>query len=442
METNTNIAATTSASSIDSALLSAMRDNRERINLLKLERTLLDFMRDEDNTVLELNCQRYTSFHRLVLHRLADRFEIVREISTPSNGNIMLVKTGQSKVPTRLLIDLEPSEYNYSKCTGMNNDNETSGNGSVAAVANAVSGLTEGMASASITGPQSVGADGGKKKMMIMKRGKGGSNGQGERNSRNGKGRRGGSKAKNLSEKEKAYEEARARIFGVNNTNECNNSNVGDEGNANLIPDGNTFSNSPHAVSTSNCSSSPSPEYSVTGDSNDETTTKHQVKNGKVNSSNTSKVTWRNRKEEEADPDFRRRTAIPVYTGAQNYGIGWAGTGQSPHVVMQQAAPTHPSLYVYSRDDSSSSQNQVAFNRMSQAHNMHLYGSQYPQGMASLSPAQYKPSATTNLPSQYHHNAYGRPQDMYQPNDRRKQATANVHSQEEFPALNGEQALY
>ena len=75
---------------IDSALISAMRDNRERLNLLKLERTLIDFMRDNSNNNgnnlsqqqqhMELGCQ--TSFHRLVLHRLADRFDIIREAAT------------------------------------------------------------------------------------------------------------------------------------------------------------------------------------------------------------------------------------------------------------------------------------------------------------------------------------------------------------------------
>ena len=52
---------------------------------------------------------RQTSFQRCCLHRLADRFGIVRE--TNEQGMIRLVKVKESAIPSQLLIDLRPSDY-------------------------------------------------------------------------------------------------------------------------------------------------------------------------------------------------------------------------------------------------------------------------------------------------------------------------------------------
>ena len=107
-----------------------MRDPRERHALLRLEQTMIDFMKEEttgyievggpNNSIVisprgnigknEATCLtgRPTSFQRCYLHRLADRFGIVRE--TNDNGMIRLIKIkGESSIPSRLLIDLEPS---------------------------------------------------------------------------------------------------------------------------------------------------------------------------------------------------------------------------------------------------------------------------------------------------------------------------------------------
>ena len=120
---------------IDSALLSALRDPRERLGLLKLEKAGIDFMNTSDGyievggpynsvvisptkgivTGVGANPDRphSTSFQRCILHRLADRFSIVRESGTLVDGYIRLVKLTDSRIPKKLLLHLEPSEYNF-----------------------------------------------------------------------------------------------------------------------------------------------------------------------------------------------------------------------------------------------------------------------------------------------------------------------------------------
>ena len=255
-----------STDEVDSALLCAMRDQRERVALLRLEQTMVDFMKEEagyievggpnNSVVISPNTSagkpqpstgRPTSFQRCCLHRLADRFGIIRE--TTPDGMIRLIKVKDSQIPKKLLIDLEPSEYE--------GDNHTE-----------VQALTFKLSDSSIKG--------GTQKMKIMKRS---SSSLGSSNSLKNSTEKGNyaRDRKKLSDKEKAYAEARARIF---------NESGGSTADADLKPS-QVVMTSPLPTPPESTSESPSPlEQQADAVS--------------------SKVTWRNRREEENDPDFQR----------------------------------------------------------------------------------------------------------------------------------------
>lgn len=122
---------------IDSALLAALRDARERLGLLRLEQVFLQFLKSEDpfwevggagnaqvrngkgvsigngdpnaSTAAMMGYRPQTSFQRCILHRLADRFQITRE--PQENGFIRICKTPSSGLPSRLLLNVSASEY-------------------------------------------------------------------------------------------------------------------------------------------------------------------------------------------------------------------------------------------------------------------------------------------------------------------------------------------
>jgi len=263
---------------VDSALISAMRDPRERVAVLKLEQSMLEFMRNTELQTINVGGSynsvvvglrpsqsipeyttigRATSFQRCCLHRLCDRFKISRE--SIDMDWISLIKTEQSSVPQGLLIDLVPSQYT----------------------------LDEQMSTLAVTKPG---------KMKIIKRSP--SDSFGSSGSLMEKSERKKSNKKNLTEKEKAYAEARARIF--------NDLNEGDEG---MI----TSSEAATVILTPSQVEIPNP------------TTCHEPPSRQgerpkaVNKGGVSKVTWRNRQQEEADPDFRRQQPGQYYTPGYTY---------------------------------------------------------------------------------------------------------------------------
>lgn len=338
---------------VDSALLSALRDKRERMALLRLEKNLIDFMNDKNcgymdvggsgNSVVikgvsnldsgsaslngendsatplvttgtrtnmgtdpTMNAGRQTSFQRLCLHRLADRFGIVREqaYASPINNNgvnlasiqqqqlglIRLIKTSDSRIPSTKLINLDLSQYDE------NIPQDRNGDSSVAVITDRLSNSNlQDSGHGSSTGKRSKKKD----RVKIMKRSSTGSlGGNKEKNSKSNNSKR---KGKKLSDKEKAYAEARARIFA----------SEAKDANANSSPD-----NSEH---TDNDFKGVSVNTGVTGDASDEkeTPTSQDPLNGSqhqrghfpaaVAGGAASKVTWRNRDQEAADPDFQRR---------------------------------------------------------------------------------------------------------------------------------------
>jgi len=457
------------SSTIDSALISALSDSRERFALLRLEQTLVDFMNDatcgfmevgggfnstvirgasggaagesntinsevvespsNNNTILSNNNLgngnnnnskatssnltdsqqhnpqhggRQTSFQRLCLHRLADRFNIVRE-----NNNaplIRLVKVKNSLIPKSLLIDFDlnallasGTEGNISRYAPSRNIDGSNGSGMGAAGSvpqdrgDGVDyrGLTDRLSATNLRDTpgnntsknSSMGGKRFKKKVMIMKRGKGSSgslnndtNNAGDplSNDRNNR-----MKGKNLNDKEKAYAEARARIFNTSQVSSSTSSEVNQVtaslSNSNIVETLTVTEFLPNPTTESiisntlGCNVTTDPTFStdfitpksLTVEINELVTSRSpsMLEMSEQNPddsiiSNTnyanytnipaggvaSKVTWRNRRQEESDPDFRRGhhavmvSTIPinsVVTSPSN--MGYATPHHHPH---------------------------------------------------------------------------------------------------------------
>lgn len=400
---------------IDSALLSALNDPREKYGLLRLEQTLVDFMNEKTTGYIEVGgpnnsiviggqtggrlnnvsnnatlsssigetdgrTGKQNRFQRLCLHRLADRFNIVRESAsaswshTPNTsshqaqpcaqqedcrqnnlmengptipGLIRLVKVKNSRIPPNLLIDLDPARYtngtlsssvgtpcaSTEKITITKDPSNSLSNMSIENNNNSNSTKIGGVAFVKRQASKP------SKKMMIMKR-DGGSSGSLHNDKRN-KGKH-SNKGRNFSEKEKAYAEARARIFNdtkdttttaaastSENNKDCfststQNVNKQKEG-ENCVSPGAPFAPKHHQLHSASPLSSSAPsdagedddafisDYGNRGDENyNEMISRASLSrdhNSAVASSTVgamSKVTWRNRREEENDPDFRR----------------------------------------------------------------------------------------------------------------------------------------
>jgi len=442
---------------VDSALLSALCDSRERKALFRLEQVMIDFMKDKSsgsmevggayNSIVlnqtsgassnnngeedgqtpaisqqgqqELQYQlqrglRQTSFQRLICHRLADRFNILREqvnhtitsgnerglVDVGGNANgqqfspglIRLVKTNESGIPSHLLIDIDLSVLvNYKNPRAKN---YAGGNTNVPVSNNyddATRNLTENMASATLETP-SVATSSSKKpkkKMVIMKR-----NSSSESGNTDGSGtdkQKGKSRRKKLEDREKAYEEARARIFGISESSGNENNDGGDDnadkGERPSVPQSQDSSenaptplNSCHssfsvekdvtsagigehivpsqlissATPSADHSSPPSPETPRDQEPTSPSVAATEADTSRQPSSSSSassvpaaatggaisKAVYRNRQQEENDPDFKRRSdvrsAYVPYVTNNPYG---APVGANPYAAMGQQPP-------------------------------------------------------------------------------------------------------
>ena len=456
---------------VDSALLSALCDARERKALLRLEQVMVDFIKDKSsvsmevggafnaialnqNTVddrsknsngevavdgqmpvvsqqgqQELQYQqqrglRQTSFQRLILHRLADRFNIIREqILHPyvgagnergpvdvgmgvqqnfSPGLIRLVKTNESSVPSHLLIDIDLSLLiNYKNPRARTHN----GGGNSSNVANYIyedgaRNITENMASATLEAQTSGSMSSSKKskKMVIMKRDSSGEGGGNLDSSIRGK-QKGKSRRKKLEDREKAYEEARARIFGLSESSGKENKDDADDNAENgearhcvpksqdshdstpvppnsshssfsvendvftsvassftadtglarhMVPSqlisAATLSSDHSSPSISDLdrddgpSSTPSGATSFEADTSRQSSVPAAVTGGAI-----SKAVYRNRQQEENDPDFRRRSDVrPAYV--PYVGNPYSPQGSNPYSVMGQQLLPPPQL--------------------------------------------------------------------------------------------------
>mmetsp|Transcript_12505 Transcript_12505/g.15688 ORF Transcript_12505/g.15688 Transcript_12505/m.15688 type:complete len:885 (-) Transcript_12505:269-2923(-) len=480
---------------IDSALLSALCDQRERKGLLRLEQVLIDFMNERNTGFIEVGGPnnsiviggqtggrlsqtngeevrgRQTSFQRLCLHRLADRFNIVREssssvwttpqggagdeylppVSCPSpSGSIMpglirLVKVKSSRIPPNLLIDLDVEKIDASK-------EGDQGDGTVRTI-------TDNLAQTNITQNGDVvvvgrrGNQQPRRKMMIMKRGSSRSISSGsDRDSRHQSqgGGRNSIRGKNLSDKEKAYAEARARIF----KDDAEYAAGYDEKKQTVSMAGTTiteaapsadgveplssipistslrgytaFSSSVRSISPASSSAKGGSDGAVEPVDNDRASSitleststtqeapeqdpdspskvggrlKDTQASGPAAASSTngamSKVIWRNRRQEENDPDFRRGVVrpsggmAPMQTLPQmHYGGGHGGA-----VFVASAPLSAPSSYGGHHNMSDSSFAMLQQQSKSAASNSHYHHSQQSHHYYGSSQQQHAPSS-------------------------------------------------
>ena len=359
------------------------------------------------------------AFQRLCLHRLADRFNIVREMNTGVEGMIRLVKVKESRIPGKLLIDLEPSEY---ALPGENDGANVTSSPDVA-----VRGLTRQLTDSSISGRS------GKQpqKMKIMKRS---SSSFGSSNSLKGPDNQGkGSSSRNrkkLTDKEKAYAEARARIFNESGGGDASadTATTSDPADPDLKPSPvvtPTAASTPLPTPPETTPSSPCPpqEQVETVMSSSEQLDEDFIRKKPVG---VSKVTWRNRRQEENDPDFQRMAGPP----ASHYAAVHDAYVAPPAPLYGYSQPYFPGSQLYAGQQyvpgTASPQTYAAATPVRSAH----YASEPPQQLAD---AYYAPSATSYYQGQSGGRGWEGTVQSAMGGEEKQQA--NVHSLDEFPSL-------
>ena len=387
---------------IDAALQDALREPRERMALLRLEAVLIDFVRSRRNDDDASSGGRWlevggpynsvvivggspattaaaanpsppppppTSFQRCLLHRLAQRFGLVRESGCVLEGSIRLVQVPGTKIPDRLLRDLEPHEYGAAVNNSNNNEDDGitpggrpyggGGGPPLNPWTAEVDQATQSLAQATLAVP-SVGVStattsqapqrSSARKMKIMKRSTTDHRSQSTGPNQTGGGGNGltGAALKKssslvLSDKEKAYAEARARIF-----NTAVDESVSSSETTNAVAADGTG-----AASENDAAPAPFGGDSG-GNSRSSLSSAAGVGARDCNSNPDQKAVYRNRLEEAADPDFRRGVVVvtpssaayasplaphhhPYYGVPPPYAAAVAASGTPPAAV-----PLHP----------------------------------------------------------------------------------------------------
>ncbi len=189
---------------IDPVLLSVLEQQRERLNVLKFEDKIIRFMKQTGEKRLEF--PSLTSYHRLLVHRIAERFCMLHQsqpcsrqdtddvslggVGGGDTGSLVLLKTPDSRLPRTFLIDIvNPAIPSSKGGTG----------GAQSVTVTRVSPLSTPSSTAS-----------GSKKVLLMRRDPKGLRASPDAASSQRK----ESIQVSVAEKEKAYAEARARIFG------------------------------------------------------------------------------------------------------------------------------------------------------------------------------------------------------------------------------------
>jgi hypothetical protein len=400
---------------IDSALLAALRDPRERLGLLKLEQAMVDFMNASDSYIevggpynaivisptsgviaggSVISDRPQTTFQRCILHRLADRFSIVRENGSLAEGCIRLVKLKESTTPKKLLLHLDPSEYNPSlddatksiEQMSLSNQNNNGSN--------------------NVSGNKSR-----PRKMKIMKR-----NSSGDSNKNSDDSRSAPRKSKTFSDKEKAYAEARARIFSD------------EQGEQVASPA------TPAAASSAAPSPTITPPTSQHGSNSstsldaDAAFAEDRKARTRASGSTSNKATWRNRQQEENDPDFQRGGPMVVQPsyGTDVYG-GYSGGGATVYPPQNTQQHFYPA---YSEENTAYYAGQGQQQSQQQQQQPTFYnnsGRGRGRGYATTSPRYYN-----NNTNNYHQ---GHQQQNYHQGRTSSGEAANLHSLEEFPSL-------
>jgi SUZ domain len=254
---------------IDSALIAALRDPKERDALLHLETALVQFMQSPAGWVevsgpynsqfwtggdppTNMKRERHSSFQRCVLHRLADRFWIIREPGQ-SMGALRLIKVPNSAVPPVLLSHLTeievtealsrinmaplplsppppaPSPFSYSFAASL-----------IVPASTAVAATAEPTTMKIImkrTNSQPTSMDDDEK---LGPNGTGASNNSNNNNNNNNN--NSGKTSTSISDKEKAYAAARARIF--NEQPSTSTTPIAEHAASSLLPSSSTTSSS------------------------------------------------------------------------------------------------------------------------------------------------------------------------------------------------------
>ncbi|ETI34029.1 hypothetical protein F441_19207 [Phytophthora nicotianae CJ01A1] len=302
---------------LDPVLVAGLENARERMTLLKFEDQIVRFLKNPREP--HLNFPPLSSYHRLIVHRLAQRCGLEHQTAdynpyeNSSARVVTLFKTAQSAVPRVLLIDLSADRQ------------------------------TPAVTPASAP------------RIMMRKRSapRPGANG--------GRGNGADKATPTLQDRERAYAEARARIFGEDNSNAVAESvsssspsstaSSAYEGSGSGVNTGNNvlrhgsrqaagpdgsrgFGRGRGTVSSSMIASgsqSRSPEEGPSGNDSNEYARSSQPSAPNAANWKESKVLWRNREQELNDPDFTRNHDAfrPRSSGGASSGSG--SGGESPH---------------------------------------------------------------------------------------------------------------
>jgi hypothetical protein len=298
-----------------------------------------------------------TTFQKCILHRLCDRFRMTREKSYVTDGfgyYIRVVKGPDSGIPPRLLLNVQPPEYaiqsSFTAENGNNNNNSSSSCNAASLTSNFEHLGLQGLASepnANIDptcsgGPSTSSKSGSTKnrKMKIMKRSSSSnissSSGDNQKSSKNTNKQR-----NSLSEKERKYAEARARIFQQEESTAADSAGL-----TTTTPDGSTgLPCSASDVASENTSMPPTLSQSGSGpqhltssasSSNSSITDNARILGEQTSTQARSKAVYRNRQQEEADPDFKRGVGIivtpqPPTSPAEATMAAWSSSGTVPY---------------------------------------------------------------------------------------------------------------
>ncbi|OQS03692.1 hypothetical protein THRCLA_21099 [Thraustotheca clavata] len=245
------IAAVSASEPLDSVLVAALDNPRERLTLLQFEDQIVKFIRSGREQ--QLVFPPLSSYHRLIIHRLAERCNLEHQTAeyNPYTGGydgnssrvVTLFKTPKCFVPSVLLINLSAEQ-----------SQQPPRHHTIAP------------------------------KIMTRNR-------NSDKQKKHTKAINNDTRSRNLEDREKAYAEARARIFGTDND-------------------------------------STSPQSNTTAENNDKTikavkpTAVEKNERPRPQNWKESKVTWRNREQEMNDPDFTRHRT-PYRAPSPSYNNGY-----------------------------------------------------------------------------------------------------------------------
>jgi len=319
---------------VDPMLLEGLSNSRNRLTILKYEDSIVRFMQSKE---VQLDFPALPSYHRMIVHRISDRFGLERQSVVLASGAgqearaLMLFKLPTSRMPSTLLINMQLPPAPGAAAPG-------------------------GAAPAAPMQPKGEGAP----KIKLMKRdpSKKGQKGRGQASASQK-----GLLKKSVSEREKDYAAARARIFG-GATEEVPARKASPKpdqegadassvlGNQARGPDGTPGFGAGRGrrVEGANGSAGSSSKPGSTGGTGAGGRGKASHRSSRESDGPTSKVQWRNRQAELYDPDFQRNP--PTHPNLQphfdqSFGYVDPRTGMPAHTEMYHQLPPGQALSGY-----------------------------------------------------------------------------------------------